>query len=119
VTDAADPAVGRSLHERIELHAVDEHDAAIPPSRHPVTVIEETIPAEAGTRSHVREWTVDRVELDVEQDLWRTLPDGHHEPIAEWLDHLAAEITVSDGGALVASATTPEVTGSWGPLGPG
>jgi hypothetical protein len=117
VTDAADPAAGRSLRQRIELHAVDEHDAAIPPSRRPVTIIEDTVPADAGTRSRIAEWIVDRVELDVEQDLWRTMPDGHQEPIAEWLDHLVAEVTLSDGEILVALATTPEVTGSWGALG--
>lgn len=79
-------------------------------------MIEATVRAGVGTHAQVSEAVVDRVDLDVEQDDWRSTPGGDV-PIAEWLDHLIAEIALSDGSSVVASATTPVVTGSWGPLG--
>ncbi|MEZ5239738.1 MAG: hypothetical protein R2716_12600 [Microthrixaceae bacterium] len=116
VVEASDPVAGRTLDQRISLRAVDEHDAAIRPRQDPVAVIEATVRADVGTHAQVSEAVVDRVDLDVEQDDWRSTPGGDV-PIAEWLDHLIAEIALSDGSSVVASATTPVVTGSWGPLG--
>jgi hypothetical protein len=59
---------------------------------------------------------VNEVDLDVEEDLWRSTPGGN-QPIAEWLDHLVADISLADGDDVVSEGTSPVVTGSWGPLG--
>lgn len=117
VTAASDPFAERALSQRVELHAVDEHDAAWPPSRGPVAVFESSVDAAVGTHHQSVEWSVNRVDLDVEQDLWRNEPGGDPRPIAEWLDHVACEIHISYGDAAVAGGTTPTVTGSWGALG--
>ena len=112
-----DPSAGQELLQRIVVHGVDEHDAAIPPRGEPVAVMEATIRAVSGTHQQMAEAIVNEVDLDVEEDLWRNTPSGDAEPIAEWLDHLVAEISLAEGQTVVATATTPVVTGSWGPLG--
>lgn len=117
VTEASDPLAGHSLDQRIELHAVDANDAALPPSSAPVSVIDGTVRAAVGTHRQEVTWAVHRLDLDVEQDLWRGTPGGEPELIAEWLDHLTAEIRLSNGDTPITEATTPEVTGSWGVLG--
>jgi len=60
---------------------------------------------------------VDRVRLDVEQDWWETDHGGGVLPIAEFADHIVADLSLVLGSDVVAEATTPVVTGSWGALG--
>ena len=60
---------------------------------------------------------VHRIDLDVEQDWWRTDHGGGIEPIAEFPDHLVADVTLRIGNNAAATAVTPVLTGSWGALG--
>lgn len=111
-----EPLVGRELVERVTVHSVDEHDAAVRPNPRPVAdrtedvICEPLVPRRA-------EFVVHRTALDVNQDWWSSGPGGEVQPIAEWSDHIAADISLSSSGRIVAQATTPTVTGSWGALG--
>ncbi|MDH3752933.1 MAG: hypothetical protein OEU32_03585 [Acidimicrobiia bacterium] len=116
--DSTDPLIGRELTEHIVVHAVDEHDAPILPSPGPVVVRSDRLVIEPGRQPRATVQAVHRVELDVEQDQWRSDHAGEPLPIAEWLDHLVADISLLLDDAPVASATSPVLTGSWGPLGP-
>lgn len=105
------------------------------PSRHETTVVVrpvdlgdaptmpahlhcELAPAISSTGRVRFEQVVPRIDLDVEQDWWRTGQAGEVEPIAEFADHLHAVISIHDpSGRCVAEAETPVVTASWGALG--
>lgn len=113
----ADPAVGHPVAEHIAVHAVDEHDAAVRPRPTAILEIDDRFVAAAGTHPRSVERVVNRVDLDVEEDWWDTDQGGGTVPIAEWLDHLAADIRLEFGGGAVVTETTPTVTGSWGALG--
>ena len=118
----ADLSAGRELVERVVVHAVDEHDAAVRPSGAPVLDVSEALALSAGRHRRVVERAVRRIDLDVEQDWWSSGQGGETIPIAEWADHLAAEVSILVDGRAVAVVGTPTVTGSWGPVarrGPG
>lgn len=111
-------APGDVLVERVVVRAVDEHDAPAHPTRTPVVVFHRTTVRPAADTEHREfESTVHRTDLDVEQDWWSTDESGATVPIAEWVDHLAADVSFHELGAVVADTTTPVVTGSWGALG--
>lgn len=114
----SDPAVGRTLVESVVVHAVDEHDAPALPRRVPIAEVRAAVTISAGTEHRSVRTIVQRTDLDVEQDWWSSSQSGEPNPIAEWLDHIAADVALHDEGELVAQATTPTVTGSWGALGP-
>ena len=115
--DPADSAAGHPVVEHISVHAVDEHDAAIRPRETPILDVDDRFVATSGIHLRSVEHVVNRVDLDVEQDWWQTDHGGEPEPIAEWLDHLAADIRLEFAGGRVVEATTATVTGSWGALG--
>ncbi len=107
----------RVLVERVAVHAVDEHDAPTEPRRPPIVVFHRILAPglESGRREF--EETVRRIDLDVEQDWWSTDESGTTVPIAEWVDHLVADISLHDVGDAVAETSTEVVSGSWGALG--
>lgn len=113
----ADPAAGGTVVARVVVHAVDDHDAAVGPRRTPILESRETFVPAIGVKRRRLEQIVDRVDLDVEQDWWSSSQSGEPDAIAEWLDHIVAEIHLELAGEEVAEATTPPVTGSWGALG--
>ena len=99
----------------VTVHAVDEHDSAVPPDPRPFVETHGSFTAAPADRAV--EFLVDASVLDVQPDWEARTPDGETRPIAEWSDHVAADITLSTSGRVVATATTPTVTGSWGALG--
>ena len=104
------------LAEVVTVHAVDLGDAPVKPAE--VRIELRRVPSPYDRPEHHRfERQVTRVELDVEQDWWRSGPGGEVEPLSEFADHLVAEIVVRETGPVVATAETPVVTGSWGVLG--
>lgn len=109
--------IGSDTVERATVRDHDLHDA--PTKTQPLAiVIERTgVVGEPGRYERELAVEVNRVDLDVQQDWWRTDHGGGVEPIVELADHLVAEITVAIDGETVAEATTPMVTGSWGVLG--
>lgn len=109
--------VGSEVLARVVVNAVDRHDAAVLPSTQPIAGDEDAFHAVRGTVHRTHEYVVHRSDLDVEQDLWRADNGGTPQPIAEWLDHLAAMVTLDVAGSRLAEAATPVVTGSWGVLG--
>ena len=111
---AGDPAAERAVDERIVLRAVDEHDAAVRPTPEPVVETNDTFTAAVGRTMRRVERPVRRIDLDVEQDWWSSGSGGETIPIAEWPDHLAADITLAIDDRSIAHVTTPTVTGSWG-----
>jgi hypothetical protein len=115
--DPADPAAGHPVAEHIAIHAVDEHDAAVRPRQTPILELDDTFVVAAGTHPRSVEHVINRVDLDVEQDWWASDDGGEPQPIAEWLDHVAADIRLEFVGAVTIDVTTPTVTGSWGALG--
>lgn len=117
VCDPNDPAVGGTMVEHVVIHGVGEHDAATRVRRTPILDSEETLIATVGTERRTLERIVHRVDLDVQQDAWSTDHGGGIIPIAEWVDHIAADIRLDVAGEVAAETTTPTVTGSWGALG--
>lgn len=117
VCDPDDPAVGSTMVEHVVIHAVGEHGTATQPRRTPILDSEETLIATPGTNRRTLEHVVHRVDLDVQQDSWSTDHGGGIIPMAEWVDHIAADIRLDVAGAVAAETTTPTVTGSWGALG--
>ncbi len=112
-----DPVPRATVDAVVVVHAVDEHDSPIEPRAAPILSSEETFVATRGTERHCIERVVHRVDLDVDQDWWSTDHGGDPQPIAEWVDHVAADIRLRIAGEIVAQATTETVTGSWGALG--
>lgn len=119
VLDPGERLVGHDFVERVTVHAVDEHDAAVPPDPRPFVEGHERFTGEAGSTDRTREFVVDAAVLDVQPDWVARTADGSVRPIAAWADHLAADITLSTSGRVVATVTTPTITGSWGSLGDG
>ncbi|MEZ5233603.1 MAG: hypothetical protein R2755_17945 [Acidimicrobiales bacterium] len=115
--DPAEAAGRPTFEERVVVHAVDEHDAAVPPTREPVLRCTDSFEPASPTVHRSIDRPVARVELDVEQDWWAASNEGEPIPIAEWLDHLVGEISLWRDGEQVAWASTAVVTGSWGALG--
>ncbi len=112
-----DPHAGRVITEQVTVHGVDVHDA---PMRSTTSaVLEHRSAFTAATplvHRHIEQAVV-RADLDVAGDWWATSNEGEPMPIAEWLDHLVAEIVLLDDGAVLCRASSPIVTGSWGALG--
>jgi len=98
------------------VHGIELGDAPVAASVAPFAVSESTFLIQAGTWRRTFEQTVRRSELDVEQDWWSSGNGGETQPIAEWIDHLAADIDLRFAGRLIDQGTTPIVTGSWGRL---
>ncbi|MFW2380605.1 MAG: hypothetical protein ACN4GZ_02520 [Acidimicrobiales bacterium] len=118
VAHPGDAMVGAEIYERVRVHGVDLRDAPVPANSRPLVIHQESFIVEKGERHRVVETTVHRSSLDVEQDWWNTGQGGETQPLAEWVDHLVAEIQLSDGLVEIDQASTPVVTGSWGALGP-
>lgn len=115
--DPGERLVGREFAERITVHAVDEHDAAVRPDSQPVIEWSGSVICEPGVTERQAEFIVHRTALDVNQDWWSSGPGGEVQPIAEWSDHLVADVSLSVSGRIVTQTTTPTITGSWGALG--
>lgn len=115
--DPDDPALGHQLTERVTVRAVDEGGAFTAPQSEALLATETTFVGVSGVQRRVVEAVLWRTDLDVQQDWWRAGPDGAIEALAEWVDHLGAEIVVSLSSEAVATASTPALTGSWGALG--
>ena len=112
-----DPVVGRELHERVLVTARDEHDAPVHPLPVEFHLDGDTMISAAGVFDRRLTSKVHRFDLDVEQDWWDTDQAGGTEPIAEFLDHLVATVTVLLDDEVVATGDSPTLTGSWGALG--
>ncbi len=117
VCEPGDRIVDREIGERISVHAIDEHDAAVRPTREPIVESTDVFTAGEGTTPRDIDWVCRRVDLDVQQDWWSSSPGGDPIPIAEWRDHIVADVTLSMSGRVVAQVRTPVVTGSWGAIG--
>jgi hypothetical protein len=117
VAAPGDALVGVEVDESIQVHGVDLHDALVPPNSSPIATHHATYTVGEGTRPRVLELAVHRTSLDVEQDWWNTGLGGETQPLAEWIDHLVAEIELNVDGEGIDQATTSVVTGSWGALG--
>lgn len=105
------------VREAIRVRGVGLGDAPVGANSIPVAVSESTFTLQEGTSRRTFEQVVRRSELDVEQDWWSSGNGGETQPIAEWVDHLVADIELSIDNTLVDEASTPIVTGSWGALG--
>jgi hypothetical protein len=112
-----DAMVGGEIYERVQVHGVDLSDAPVAANSRPLVTLQTSFPVERGERHRVVETIVPRSSLDVEQDWWNTGLGGETLPLAEWTDHLVAEIRLSDGLVDLDQTSTPVVTGSWGALG--
>ena len=112
-----EPGSTTEVTERVVVHAVDRPGGVLPPTSEPLLEEETTFAAVAGTVHRAIEATVNRDQLDVEPDWWRTDLDGALQGIAEWADHIVAEIRISINGQVIDEATTSEISGSWGILG--
>jgi len=112
-----DDFVGTEISETIRVHGRDLHDAPVDANSKPLAIGKAVFTVAEGTSSRTFEERVDRVSLDVEQDWWSTGMGGEVQPIAEWADHIVAEIELTHNEHLVDRATTSVVTGSWGALG--
>ena len=117
--DTDDHLLGHDIIERVVVHAIDEHDAAVRPDRRPVAERTATFEGRAGAQRRTADFIVEQTALDVQQDWWSSGPGGEIRPIAEWPDHIIADISLSTSGRVVAQVQTPTVTGSWGPLASG
>ena len=111
-----DPDLGATLSEDVTVTARDEHDAPVFPSNLEVHLRGE-VTAQPGVTWRELTTDVHRAELDVEQDWWRINEAGAFDPIAEFVDHLVAKVTIRAGDLIVATAVSPTITGSWGALG--
>jgi hypothetical protein len=111
-----DPDLGATLREDAVVTASDEHDAPVSPEALEVHLRDEVV-AQPGAMPRTLTTDVHRADLDVEQDWWRINEGGGFDPIAEFADHLQATVTLRVGELVVATATSPPITGSWGALG--
>jgi hypothetical protein len=115
--EPGEPAVGHQLTERVVVRAVDVGDAPTAPRHAALLATEARFVGVQGLQRRTVEATLWRTDLDVHEDWWRAGADGAIEAIAEWVDHLCAEIAVSLSSELLVEATTPVLSGSWGALG--
>ncbi len=111
-----DPDLGAMLDEDVTVSASDEHDAPVLPS-HLEVHLHDQVMAQPGAMPRELTTDVHRADLDVEQDWWRINEGGGFDPIAEFVDHLVARVTLRVGDLVVATAVSPTITGSWGALG--
>ena len=111
-----DPDLGARISEDVVVTARDEHDAPVFPSHLEVHPRDE-VTAQPGVTPRELSTDVHRADLDVEQDWWRINEGGGFEPIAEFVDHLVARVTLRVDSLIVATAVSPTITGSWGALG--
>ena len=111
-----DPALGETLREEAIVSALDEHDAPVAPTDLAIHLRGEVEGTPGATERRLTT-EVRRADLDVEQDWWRINEGGGFDPIAEFVDHLVADVTLRLGDQVVATARTPPRTGSWGALG--
>jgi len=111
-----DQDLGVTLREDVVVLARDEHDAPVLPSNLEVHLCDEVV-AQPGATPRELTTDVHRADLDVEQDWWRITEGGSFEPIAEFVDHLVARVTLRVDDLVVATAVSPTITGSWGALG--
>lgn len=111
-----DPALGAILTEEAVVSAVDQHDAPVAPNELDVHLRDE-VEGRPGVTERRLTTEVRRADLDVERDWWRINDGGGFEPIAEFVDHLVADVTLRLHDEVVATASTPPATGSWGALG--
>jgi hypothetical protein len=112
-----DVLIGESVIERAVIVARDLHDAPVPPRELRLEVDRSDLRPVPGRCNRRLSFTVNRTELDVEEDWWRTGNGGEIEAISELPDHLVAEVSLIVHDEVVAEATTPVLTGSWGALG--
>ncbi len=117
VASADDPMVDAEIYERVQVHGVDLSDAPVAANSRPLVTHQRSFPVGEGEHHMVVDVTVNRSALDVEQDWWNTGQGGEIQPLAEWADHLVAEIRLNDGLVDLDQASTPVITGSWGALG--
>lgn len=117
VVPAQDVVWGETVTETAWIHGRDLHDAPAAATTRTITELRSEVAAPEGRLHRELDSEVNRVALDVQQDWWRTDTGGGVEPIAEFPDHLQGEIELRVGNAVVAKATTPILTGSWGALG--
>jgi hypothetical protein len=117
ITSRGDDLVGLEVKETIQVHGLNMHDAPVEPNIEPVTTGEASLSVTEGSSNRSFERAVHRSVLDVEQDWWSTGLGGEVQAIAEWVDHLVADIRLTRNGETIDFATTPVVTGSWGALG--
>jgi hypothetical protein len=111
-----DDDLGATLSEDVTVTAHDEHDAPVLPRDLEVHLRDQVV-AEPGVTARELTTDVHRADLDVEQDWWRITEGGSFEPIAEFVDHLVARVTLRSGDLVIATAVSPPITGSWGALG--
>jgi len=111
-----DPDLGATVQEDVVVSASDEHDAPVSPSDLEVHLRDELV-AQPGATPRKLTTDVHRADLDVEKDWWRINEGAGFEPIAEFVDHLVARVTLRVGDLVVATAVSPTITGSWGALG--
>jgi hypothetical protein len=111
-----DPDLGAVLEEDVTVTASDEHDAPVFPS-HLEVHLRDRVMAQPGAMPRELTTDVHRADLDVEQDWWSINEGGGFDPIAEFVDHLVARVTLRVGDLVVATAVSPTITGSWGALG--
>ncbi len=116
-SEAGDDLVGATISETIRVRGRDLHDAPVFANSEPFAIWDDTFALSEGTSSRTLEQTVHRFSLDVEQDWWSSGEGGETQAIAEWVDHIVAEIELTHNDELLDQATTPVVTGSWGALG--
>jgi hypothetical protein len=112
-----DPVIGRRIHESAVVRACDEHDAPVRPQPVEFHLENDATIRSAGIFGRRLSTDVLRFRLDVEQDWWDTDQAGGTKPIAEFVDHLGATVSVHLDDVIVASGACPTVTGSWGALG--
>lgn len=115
--EEGDVLLGESIIERAVVRSRDLHDAPVGPTPLRLEVDRSDLKAAPGIVKRRLCFTVNRTELDVERDWWRTGNGGEIEAIAELPDHLVAEVALIVHDDVVAEATTPVLTGSWGALG--
>lgn len=117
VPSASDDHTEHTVTEQIVVHGIDREDAPVDPEIEPLLCGSDSYVMADGAVARVFERDLSRYRLDVEQDWWSTAQDGSVRPIAEWADHLVAEIRLTVDDTLVAAATTAVLSGSWGALG--
>jgi hypothetical protein len=112
-----DPSIGTWVEVCAVVRAHDAHDAPVLPGNLEVHLVDRWLVEHSGVARRRMSTDVHRVDLDVEQDWWRTDHGGGVEPIAEFVDHLTAHVSLRAGEQLAATADTPVLSGSWGALG--
>jgi hypothetical protein len=117
VLEPDDSALGHQLTEHVMVHAVDTGEAPTTPREGALLASETAFVGLQGRHRRTVEATLWRTELDVQEDWWRAGPDGSVEAVAEWVDHLTAEIRVLWSSEQIAGASSPILSGSWGALG--